>query len=186
MIGSSRFLAPLLIVAAAMTRPAAADVRDSSPSGFTVENSVVVPVNAATAWAALVNDVDAWWPKDHSWWGRESKLTIDARAGGCFCEIAGERQAQHLQVVFADPPRLLRLAGALGPMQGMGLSGVQEWRLQAADGGTRITLWYRAGGYSPDDLRELAPVVNRVQGLQLGGLANYLTERNGRPAQKSH
>jgi hypothetical protein len=68
-------------------------------------------------------------------------------------------------------------------MQGMGLSGVLEWRLQAAEGGTRITLWYRAGGYSPDDLRQLAPVVDRVQGLQLGGLANYLTGQSGKRAQ---
>jgi uncharacterized protein YndB with AHSA1/START domain len=180
-------LLPLLLIlaAAAMTRPASAEVKDSSPSGFTVENTVFVPVSAATAWSALVDDVDKWWPKDHSWWGRESKLTLDARAGGCFCEIAGDRQAQHLQVVFASPPTLLRLTGALGPMQGMGLSGVLEWRLQAAEGGTRITLWYRAGGYSPDDLRQLAPVVDRVQGLQLGGLANYLNEKSGKPrAQK--
>ena len=77
------------------------------------------------------------------------------------------------------------LSGALGPMQGMGLTGILEWRLQAADGGTRITLWYRAGGYSPDDLRQLAPVVDRVQGLQLGGLANYLIGRSGKAqAQK--
>jgi uncharacterized protein YndB with AHSA1/START domain len=186
MPGFPRLVAlPLLLAAAVMARPASADVKDSSPSGFTIENSVLVPVSAATAWSALVNDVDLWWPKDHSWWGRESKLAIDARAGGCFCEIAGDRQAQHLQVVFVSPPTLLRLNGALGPMQGMGLSGVLEWRLQAADGGTRITLWYRVGGYSPDDLRQLAPVVDRVQGLQLGGLANYLNEKSGKPrAQK--
>jgi hypothetical protein len=70
-------------------------------------------------------------------------------------------------------------------MQGMGLSGILEWRLKAADGGTRITLWYRAGGYSPADLRQLAPVVDRVQGLQLGGLANYLRVQSGKAqAQK--
>ena len=186
MLGSPRLLPLLMLLAtAAMTRAASAEVKDSSPSGFTIENTALVPVSAATAWSALVHDVDIWWPKDHSWWGRESKLTIDARAGGCFCEIAGDRQAQHLQVVFANPPTLLRLSGALGPMQGMGLTGILEWRLQAADGGTRISLWYRAGGYSPDDLRQLAPVVDRVQGLQLGGLANYLIGRSGKAqAQK--
>ena len=62
--------------------------------------------------------------EDHTWWGRASRLSIDARAGGCFCEIAGKRQAQHMQVVFADPGKLLRMSGGLGPLQGMGLSGV--------------------------------------------------------------
>jgi len=181
--GSPRLSALLLLLSVTAVLPgASAAVKDSSPSGFTIENSTVVPVNATTAWAALVNDVDRWWPKDHTWWGQESKLTIDPRAGGCFCEISGERQAQHLQVVFADPPKLLRLAGALGPMQGMGLSGVLEWRLRAADGGTRITVWYRTGGYSPEDLRNLAPVVDRVQRLQLGDLANYLRDQSGKQA----
>ncbi len=64
----------------------------------------------------------------------------------------------------------------------MGLSGVLEWRLQTTAGGTRITLWYRAGGYTPDDLRNLAPTVDRVQALQLGGLASYLKEQSAKPA----
>src|SRR3546814_7901970 len=62
-------------------------------------------------------------------------------------------------VVFAEPGKLLRLAGGLGPLQGMGLHGVMEWRLAPIEGGTRVTLFYRAGGYTPDDLSKFAPVV---------------------------
>src|SRR3546814_13146746 len=40
--------------------------------------------------------------------------------------------------------------------------------------GTRVTLFYRAGGYTPDDLSNFAPVVDRVQALQLGGFADHL------------
>lgn len=157
--------------------PALAEVKDASPSGFTTENSVIVMTDPASAWQALVGDVDAWWPKDHSWWGSAGTLSFDARAGGCFCEKSGERQAQHLQVVFVDPGKLLRLTGGLGPLQGMGLYGVLEWRLVPVDGGTRITYWYRAGGYTPDDLRSLAGVVDQVQAKQLGGLARYIAGR---------
>jgi hypothetical protein len=161
--------------------PAHAEVKDASASGFTVENSTVVPVDAAAAWHALIGRVDSWWPKEHSWWGAASKLSIDARAGGCFCEMAGNRQAQHMRVVFVDPPKMLRMIGGLGPLQGMGLSGVLEWRMAAVDGGTRITLWYRAGGYTPDDLGKFAHVVDSVQALQLGGLANYLRSQAPNP-----
>jgi uncharacterized protein YndB with AHSA1/START domain len=161
--------------------PALAAIKDASPSGFTAENSVVVMTDPASAWQALVGGVDAWWPKDHSWWGAAGTFSIDARAGGCFCEKSGERQAQHLQVVFVDPGKLLRLTGGLGPLQAMGLYGVLEWRLVPVDGGTRITYWYRAGGYTPDDLRALAGVVDQVQAQQLGGLARYIAERGAQP-----
>jgi uncharacterized protein YndB with AHSA1/START domain len=161
--------------------PALAELKDASPSGFTTENSVVVMTDPMNAWQALVSGVDAWWPKDHTWWGKSGTLSIDARAGGCFCEKAGEREAQHLQVLFVDPGKLLRLSGGLGPMQGMGLYGVLEWRLVPVDGGTRITYWYRAGGYSPDDLRSLAIVVDQVQAQQLGGLAHFIAEHTVKP-----
>jgi hypothetical protein len=111
---------------------------------------------------------------------------IDARAGGCFCEMAQDRQAQHMQVVFVEPPKLLRMTGGLGPLQGMGLTGVLEWRMAAIPNGTRITLWYRAGGYAPDDLGKLAAVVDGVQALQLGGLGNYLRSRARESAKPPH
>ena len=151
-----------------------AEVKDSAPNGFTIENSQVVPVDTRTAWKALVNDVGRWWPKDHTWWGDAGKLSIQPRAGGCFCEINGARQAWHMTVTFVDPEHTLRMTGGLGPLQGMGLDGALEWRLAKVEGGTKITLWYRAGGYTPDDLRKFVPVVDQVQGLQLGGLADYL------------
>ncbi|MFD0323061.1 SRPBCC family protein [Lysobacter gummosus] len=156
---------------------AGAAVKDVTANGFTIENEQTVAADPATVWKALVGDVDRWWPKDHTWWGAASTLSIDPRAGGCFCEIGrdGKQQALHMTVSFVDPGKTLRLLGGLGPLQGMGLSGAMEFRLSAAkDGGTRIVLYYRAGGYSPDDLSKFVPVIDKVQGLQLGGLADYL------------
>ena len=87
---------------------ALAEVLDAAPAGFTVENSGVVPVDAGAAWAALVGQVDAWWPKDHSWWGAEGRLSIEPRVDGCFCEVAGDRQAEQGQKC-ADPVGLQRV-----------------------------------------------------------------------------
>jgi uncharacterized protein YndB with AHSA1/START domain len=172
----------LVLVAALVHTPAHAAVNDATASGFTIENTAHVPADAMTTWKALVDDVDRWWPRDHTWWGNASELTIEPRGGGCFCERNGEQQALHLLVTFADPGKLLRMTGGLGPLQGMGLDGVLEVRLAPAeDGGTTITLFYRAGGYTPDDLSLLAPVVDQVQAQQLGGLADYL--RRNRAAQ---
>jgi uncharacterized protein YndB with AHSA1/START domain len=154
---------------------ARAEIKDSAPNGFTLENSRVVPVEPSVAFKALVEDVDRWWPKSHTWWGKESTLSIEPRAGACFCEKAGAQQAQHMTVAFVDPGKTLRLVGGLGPLQGMGLHGALEFRFAPIDGGgTTITMSYRAGGYTPDDLSKFAPVVDRVQALQLGGLADML------------
>ncbi|MND06859.1 hypothetical protein D3C83_284940 [compost metagenome] len=60
----------------------------------------------------------------------------------------------------------------------MGVNGVLEVKLEpAGDGGTTITLFYRAGGYTPEDLKAFAPIVDQVQAEQLGGLARYVNAR---------
>ncbi len=179
MIRSLCLLAALLL--GGLHVPAHAEVKDQAPNGFTLENSQWVPVDPGTAWKAFVHDVGQWWPADHSWWGDASKLSISEKAGGCFCEINGAQQAWHMTVTFVDPGKLMRMTGGLGPLQGMGLDGALEWRFVEEKGGTRITLWYRAGGYTPDDLSKFVAVVDKVQGLQLGGLADYLRKQHPRP-----
>jgi hypothetical protein len=167
----------LLAILALACASASAAVVDKSAAGFTVENSVVVPVDAKVAWDGFVGHVDEWWPKDHSWWGAEGKFTIDPRAGGCFCETAGKRSAQHMVVSFVDPPGMMRMTGGLGPLQGMGLTGALEWTFTPAPGGTKITLRYVAGGYTTTDLVKFSAIVDKVQGIQLGGLAAFLQKR---------
>lgn len=169
-----RLLRAVLLATAMAAAPAHAEVKDATPQGFTLENSVWVPTTPQAAYAALMNDVGRWWPADHTWWGDASRLSISEKAGGCFCEINGAQQAWHMTVTFTDPGKLLRMTGGLGPLQGMGLHGALEWRFVAEKDGTRITLWYRVGGYTPDDIGKFAPVVDKVQGQQLGGLATFL------------
>ncbi len=151
-----------------------AKIVDQAANGFTLENSEWVATirrpagsPSSTTWASgglltIAGGADA------------SKLSISEKVGGCFCELNGARQAWHMTVTFVDPGRLMRMTGGLGPLQGMGMDGALEWRFVAENGGTRITLWYRAGGYTPDDLASFVPVVDKVQALQLGGLAEYL------------
>ena len=154
--------------------PVRAEVLDRSTRGFTLSNAVEVPVPPEQAWQGLVNDVGQWWPSDHTWFGDASALSIDARAGGCFCERSGPKEAAHMQVAYVEPGKLLRMLGALGPLQGMGLNGTLDWTFESIEGGTRITMWNRVGGYTPDDLGAFAAVVDRVQAQQLGGLAQHL------------
>lgn len=172
----SSFRNTTLALFTALAAPCAnAELLNSSPQGFTIENSIVVPVDQATAWKGLVHDVNLWWPKDHSWWGKDGKFSIEPRAGGCFCETSGKRQALHMTVSFVDPGVLLRMLGGLGPLQGMGLNGALDWKFEKVDEGTRIVMHYTGGGYTTEDLVKFAPIVDQVMGTQLGGLGKHLS-----------
>lgn len=174
----NRFAVLVLAGALGVAAPSGAEVLDSSASGFTVQNVITVPVDPARAWKALVEDVDRWWPKDHSWFGTAGRFSIEPRAGGCFCEVSGARSAEHMRIGFVDPGVRLRMLGGLGPLQGMGLHGALDWSLEPVEGGTRITLRYVTGGYTTEDLVKFAPIVDQVQAIQLGGLGRALGAGN--------
>jgi len=140
--------------------------------GFSIENRVDIAQPIGKVWQALIQDVDAWWPKDHSWFGDSGQFYIEPKAGGCFCEVAGKKSAEHMRISFVDPERLLRMTGGLGPLQGM--SGAMDWKLSESDGKTTVLLTYKVSGYYPDGFEQLAPIVAKVQGIQLNGLKSLM------------
>lgn len=155
------------------------EVLDASETGFTSSNSAQVSLPPDAVYRVLVEEVGAWWNADHTYSGDSENLSIAARAGGCFCEsLAGGGSVQHMEVVYAEPGSSLRMRGGLGPLQAMAVAGAMTFALEANDTGTRITLTYVAGGYSPAEggLGSLAEVVDSVVGGQLQGLANYIGE----------
>ncbi len=144
-----------------------AKVVDSAENGFTVQHSVTVDASPAKTYQALV-DVAEWWHPDHTWAGDSKKLSLEPKAGGCFCErLDGQGSVQHLEVVYADPGKLLRLRGGLGPLQSMGVTGSLSFDFSENAGSTMVTLTYQVGGYYPQGLNTLADVVNEVLGMQL-------------------
>ena len=75
-----------------------------------------------------------WWDPAHTWSGSARNLKLEPKAGGCFCEkLADGGSVQHGRVIFAQPGKLLRLEGALGPLQDMAVTGVLSFNL-APDG----------------------------------------------------
>ena len=79
-----------------------------------------------------------------------------------------------MTVIYADPGKLLRMSGALGPMQEAGVTGTLTFELKAAGEGTQITLSYSAGGYFQGGLQALAAPVDQVLGAQMAGLVKLL------------
>lgn len=152
---------------------AQADVRHVEDDGFTVESSTVSKAQPDKVFKAL-GKVEAWWDPAHTWSGAARNLSLDARAGGCFCEeLADGGSVEHARVIFARPGKVLKLSGALGPLQDMPVTGVLTFSLAPEGNGTRITLTYRVAGGLTMAATELAPVVDQVMATQLERLRLY-------------
>lgn len=162
-----RFILLALMLAAT---PAAADVKVSE-AGFVVENKAVASAAPDAVWAALVAPARYWNP-DHSYSGKAENFTLDAKAGGCFCEaLSSGGSVEHMRVVFAMPGNTLRLVGGLGPLQSEGVAATLTWALKSVPGGTEITQTYVVGGHMRFDVPATAPLVGQVLDEQLKRLA---------------
>lgn len=142
---------------------AAAEVTDQSPHGFTSRSVHEFSAPSAVVWQALTEDIDKWWNPAHTWSGNAENLFLDAEAGEAFGEhLPGGGTVTHLQVVYADPGKLLRLRGSLGPLQSLAVVGVLSVEFAALAEGTRLTVTYTVGGYAAGGLEGLAAPVDGV------------------------
>src|SRR5271169_5896959 len=133
-----RGLAPLILVLP-FAGPAAAEVRSVTPNGFEVITIATIAAPADRVYAAL-GEVGRWWSPAHTFSRDAANLSMELRAGGCFCErLKDGGSVQHLQVVYAAPGQGLRLRGALGPLQTEGVEGTLGWTLKPGEGGTNVT-----------------------------------------------
>jgi len=171
------FIPVLLLAATAVTATAA--VSETRENGFTIEATVLVEAKPASVYRDLTR-VALWWHPEHSWSGSAKNLKLEPKAGGCFCEkLADGGSVQHGRVIFAQPGKLLRLEGALGPLQDMAVTGVLSFVLAPDGPGTRVTMTYRVAGAPTMDPAKLAPLVDQVMGIQLNRLRDFAS---GRPA----
>jgi len=169
-------------LAVLLSAAAHAAVMQSSPDGAIVEHRFQITASPQAAWDALVHP-ELWWPSDHTWSGARANLRMEARAGGCFCETWGEASAEHGRVVMSLPGKLLRIRGALGPMQEMAVTAVLTVTLKATDsGGTEATVTYRISGDASHKLDAFVPVVDQVLGQQFGAFAAYASDQRAKPA----
>ena len=162
---------------AATASPAFADVKAASETGFNVIHIATVQATPDEIWKRVLTPKD-YWNKAHSWSGSSAGFYIDAQANGCFCELFQETDAngkvktvgsvEHMRVIFAQPGKVLRMQGALGPLQSEAVIGTLTVAMEPAkqDGGTRVSFSYVVGGYMRYKVADIAPAVDKVLGEQ--------------------
>jgi len=164
------------VVCSLMPLAAAAEVKLAAVDGMLIVHQFQIAAPAVKVWESLVHP-ERWWPEDHSWSGKRASLSLDAQAGGCYCERWDGGSAEHGRVVMAVPGKMLKLDAALGPFLDMAISGLLSITLTEKEGVTTAVVSYRVSGDPAHKLDGLAPIVNQVIGMQFGGFA----EDAGRP-----
>jgi len=160
--------------------PLHGEVVESTAAGFSVRNVATIDAPAAQVYAALTAKVAGWWDPAHTFSHDARNLSLEAKPGGCLCErLPDGGGVQHMLVVYASPGKLLRLTGAIGPLQEAALAGTMTWNLTPARGGTAVELIYTVGGFRVGGFHDLPAVVDGVLRGQLARLKAFV--ETGRP-----
>lgn len=140
-------LTTVVLSALLLALPAGAAVESTTENGFSVKETVHLAAPASRVYAAIIQPAK-WWNPEHTFSKSAANLTLDARAGGCFCEKSPDGGSyQHLVVVKVSPGKALTLRGALGPFQSQGVDAALSWVLTPAGDQTDLVLTYNMGGY---------------------------------------
>lgn len=160
--------AAVLLLAA----PAGAEVVSSTPTTMEISQVVTVDAPIARVWDTL-RSPQRWWSKEHTYSDDSANLYMDGQATGCFCERFPDRRGsvEHARILYIQPPQMIRLSGALGPLQAEAVVGTLTFAL-APEGtnATRLTLTYVVSGYVRAGADTLAPKVDEVLALQVVNL----------------
>ena len=169
----SKYLLSGAALLALITTPAQAEVKTLTEQGFSTLHAADVLGTPDDVWKRLMSPKD-WWNPAHSWSGSVEGFYIDPQAGGCFCELIQEKDAdgkitpkgsvEHMRVLFAQPGRVLRMSGGLGPLQAEAATGTLTIAMEPlkSGGGTRISFSYVVGGYMRFKTSDIAPAVDNV------------------------
>ena len=75
-----------------------------------------------------------------------------------------------MRVIYAEPPRALRLVGAMGPLQSEAVNATLTITLKPTETGTRVLFEYVVGGYMRYKVEDIAPAVDRMLTAQVSAL----------------
>ncbi len=160
-------------------RSANAEVVQKTPQGFVVREVIEVQASPEKVWTTLAIPAQ-WWNPEYSFSGSAENFSLDLTPGGCLCEklpsssrgsAARAGGVAHMRVAYVEPGRVLRMTGALGPLQSEAVSGVWTITLKSVGGKTRVLFEYIVGGFMRYTTDQIAPVVDKIVASQLSRLA---------------
>jgi pimeloyl-ACP methyl ester carboxylesterase len=168
-------MAPRILLAACLAAPAlpaVADVGQITPSGYLVTVTAPIKARPRVVFAAI-QQVGKWWSDEHTYSGSAGHMTMEYRAGGCFCERWNGNSFEHARVLYVERDKAVRLAGALGPLQAMAVNGIMDFKLEPRGDDTSLAFTYRVRGSADAALDKTAAIVDRVLSEQVERLVRF-------------
>lgn len=171
------YLVPILLT---LSAPASAVVVGASSHGFELRHTLDLTIPPGQAMVAF-GQVGSWWSKDHTYSGDASRLSLQLRPGGCWCErLDGGGGVEHMRVAYYQPGERLVMTGGLGPLLFEGTSGVMDVRATKTAKGSQLVINYRVAGFARGNGTEMALAVDgvlRTQAEKLRAFANRKAAR---------
>lgn len=158
----------------AMAGAAQAAVTSVGPNGFEIRQVIHIVAPADKVYAALIQP-RLWWSSAHTFSGDRANLSLDARAGGCFCEaLPNGGSVRHETVVMAAPGQALTMRGAMGPFMTRGADGAIDITIKPAGDGVDVTLTNDLGGYMSEGFSTWAPRADAMLADQMARLKRFV------------
>ena len=155
--------------------PVFAEATNVTPQSFVITYRAETTASPAAVYAAF-GQVSRWWSSTHTYSGKAENLSLEMRAGGCWCEQWDAGSVQHMRVLFVQRDKVVRLEGGLGPLQDRAVTAVMTLAIAPSEGKTVVTLIYKVR--APDaNLDKVAAPVDQV----LGEAFKNLVELAGKP-----
>lgn len=158
---------PIVLAVLGFSTPAASEVVSAGDHGFEIRQSINMVIAKEKAFAAF-GQVQNWWDKEHTYSGDASRLALQMRPGGCFCESLDDGGGiEHMRVAYLQPGERVVLTGSLGPLLYEATAGVMDVKVDPIAGGSRLTMTYRAAGFAKGGAATMAPLVDQVLSAQV-------------------
>ena len=173
-------LGRLAVACLAFAGAAHAEVKVATPDAIQILFNERIAAPPSAVYAAI-GQVERWWDGAHSYSGDAANLSLAMQPGGCWCERWAGGAVEHARVIMLMRDQVVRVEGAFGPLQNLGVTAVMTFLLKAEDGGTTaLTVGYRVNGSSASGLDKLATPVDGVLGAGVQRLKRYV--ETGKPA----
>lgn len=155
-------------------------VLEDDDFGFVVECYVGISATPTGVFDAF-GKLHEWWDPEHSFSRDAANLSLDTSPDGLFLETLGPRQGVvHARVVDSQRGKLLRLCGALGPLQSLGAIGTLTFSMEPLANATNLKLNYIVLGRN---LRGWASAVEQVLSEQILRLKTFLESDRNPPSE---
>lgn len=162
---------------ALFTGTARAEVKASAPGGFMTSTSCDVDLSAEEAYEKLVSEFSLWYDASHSYSGQADRLSLDLEKACMLERLPNGGFVRHMEIVYHQPGKMLRMTGGLGPLQGMGVAGALSFGFEESGGQTRVTLTYNVSGAEFLQLDKIADPVDGVLTSQLKSFHKHCSKK---------